>query len=225
MTAADEASDPALPDGVIGTARVTGADGAEVAGIEIVSDGTDELEVRLIGLTPQPEQPREVLFAPDPLAAGQDCFDSGLRVAVGTPDRPDGWSGVLHTGDFMAGDPSFLDEVVFTTTPDFAAAAQPIECGADIVARGVIEWTFSPLRADLNAVDSGVTGGARGDVEVSGDVPVTYVVAPDDLIDEVASRFGITRDDVFYLNPARLPSPMSETLRVGEVLNLSVERR
>ena len=69
MTAADEASDPALPDGVIGTARVTGADGAEVAGIEIVSDGTDELEVRLIGLTPQPEQPREVLFAPDPLAA------------------------------------------------------------------------------------------------------------------------------------------------------------
>ena len=58
-----------------------------------------------------------------------------------------------------------------------------------------------------------------------GDVPVTYVVAPDDLIDEVASRFGITRDDVFYLNPARLPSPMSETLRVGEVLNLSVERR
>lgn len=56
-------------------------------------------------------------------------------------------------------------------------------------------------------------------------MPVTYVVAPDDLIDEVASRFGITRDDVFYLNPARLPSPMSETLRVGEVLNLSVERR
>lgn len=45
-TATDAASDRQLPTGVIGSARVTGADGTSVAVVEIVSDGSDELEVR-----------------------------------------------------------------------------------------------------------------------------------------------------------------------------------
>ncbi|WP_448808702.1 hypothetical protein [Agromyces bauzanensis] len=222
---ADETSDPVLPDGVIGTARVTGMDGAQLALVEVISDGSDELEVRVTGLTPEPGQPREVLFAPEPLADGQRCYDAGLRVSVGSPDRPDGWAGVLHTGGFIVGDPSFLDEIVFTTAPNLATAAQPIECAADVVARGAIEWTFPPLRGDISVADDGATGGARGDVEIAQGRPVAYSVAPDDLIDEVAARFGITRDDLFYLNPTRLPSPMSETLQVGELLNLSADRR
>lgn len=224
-TTADAASDPQLPVGVIGTAHVTAADGARLGVVELVADGTDEIEVRLSELTPPPGKPREVLLAPNALAEGQTCYDTGLRVSVGSPDRPDGWAGVLYTGDFMMGDPGFLDEVVFTTGRDIANATEPIDCLADVVGRGVIEWTFEPLRSDLLAVDSGATGGARGEVEVIEGQPVSYLVAGNDLIDEVAARFGITRDDLFYLNPTRMPAPMSETLHVGEVLNLSVERR
>jgi hypothetical protein len=54
--------------------------------------------------------------------------------------------------------------------------------------------------------------------------PVAYTVAPNDLIPEVAGRFGITPDDAFYLNPAREGAeyPM---LYVNEVLNLNLRAR
>lgn len=224
-TAADAASGAQLPVGVIGTAHITAADGARLGVVELVADGTDEIEVRLSGLTPQPEQPRQVMFAPIALADGQTCFDTGVRFDVGSPDSPDGWSGVLHTGAMMAGDPSFLDEVVFTTSRDIASATEPLDCLADVVGRGVVEWTFEPLRSDLRVVDSGATGGAGGEVELIEGQPASYTVVGNDLIDEVAARFGITRDDLFYLNPTRTPDPMKATLDVGEVLNLSVAHR
>jgi hypothetical protein len=224
-TVAYAASGPQLPVGVIGTAHVTAADGARLGVVELVADGTDEIEVRLSGLTPQPENPRQIMFAPIALADGQTCFDTGVRFDLGSPDSPDGWSGVLYTGGEMVGDPSFFDEVVFTTGRDIANATEPLGCLADVVGRSVIEWTFEPLRGDLRVVDSGATGGARGEVELSEGQPMSYTVAGNDLIDEVAARFGITRDDLFYLNPTRIPAPMSVTLSVGEVLNLSVARR
>lgn len=109
--------------------------------------------------------------------------------------------------------------------PDPVADPGTLECLADVVGRGAIEWTFAPLRSDLAPVDRGTTGGARGETEVLEGRPVSYTVVGDDLIDEVAARFGITRDDLLYLNPTRMPSSMRETLDVGEVLNLSVDRR
>lgn len=50
-------------------------------------------------------------------------------------------------------------------------------------------------------------------------------VEPNDLIDEVAARFGITVDDLFYLNNSRIPNAGQHTLSVGERLNLSLADR
>jgi LysM repeat protein len=54
-------------------------------------------------------------------------------------------------------------------------------------------------------------------------VPTSYTVARNDLAEDVAARFGMTADDLFYLNPFRFPS--DEILRVGEELNLTVAAR
>lgn len=68
-------------------------------------------------------------------------------------------------------------------------------------------------------------GAARGDVEIvnNGDGRLTirveavgYTVATNDLIDEVAARFGMTADDIRYLNPLHGPK-----LRVNETIILN----
>lgn len=212
-----------LPAGIIGSAKLTGLDGADLGLVEFIADGSDEVEARLDGVPTDPLHPRDVLLSPRQLGDDETCFDNGLRFALGSPDRPGGWAGVVFLGGVMMGDPGFLDEVVLTSTP--VVGEHSPDCLADVVGRGSIEWTFEPLRSGIRAVDSGSTGGARGGITVEDGGPVAYEVVEDDLIDEVAARFALTRDDLFYLNPSRMPSPQSITLRVGEVLNLSLARR
>jgi len=94
-----------------------------------------------------------------------------------------------------------------------------------VVARARLVWTFGPLRPYLGTlVDGGTRSGAGGKVVIDATGrPVAYTVAPNDLLPEVAGRLGITPDDAFYLNPARLSEdPM---LQVDEVLNLNLRAR
>ena len=155
------------------------------------------------------------------LPQDQTCFDSGFRVPFGTFE---GGKASNNSGDFsiFSGDPSGIDQVVLVTIPAMPFTAD-LACLATVVARADIDWTFEPLRSSLSPVDSGVTGGARGVVDSIDGRPAAYTVEPNDLIDEVAARFGITVDDLYYLNDSR--SPNSHTLRVGERLNLLLADR
>lgn len=221
--AADASStEPAeLPTGVIGRAALLDVDGAAVGTIEVWRSGDELLEVRSDLVYGMDLDRSELVLAPRPIADDETCFDSGLRVALGAPsdDEPGRWG----VADLGSGDPSFLDEAVLVRGPlEFTGE---VECLAEIVAHGPIEWTFPPLRSGLVAVDGGATGGARGEAVVEDGAPVAYAVAAGDLIDEVAARFGLTADDVLYLNPARTPPSGMRTLHPGEVLNLVVERR
>lgn len=221
-TASSSAVEPAeLPNGVIGRATLVGADGSVAVSVEVSRSGDDLLEIRSLPAPGLDLARTELLLAPRPLADDATCFDEGLRYGLGTPveGEPARW-GVADLGE---GDPSFLDEAVLVRGP--AEATAETECFADIVARGPIEWTFTPLRTGLVASDAGATGGARGDATVEDGVPVAYTVARDDLIEEVAARLGITAGDLLYLNPDRSPPGGVSTLHPGEVLNLVVERR
>jgi len=100
------------------------------------------------------------------------------------------------------------------------------DCLAAVVASASIVWTMSPRRPDLKATDTGEMAGAKGALSVddSGAV-VSYTVAQGDTLSSIAQRFGISVDDLFYLNPARAPGLEDPSAYTGEVLNLSVADR
>lgn len=86
---------------------------------------------------------------------------------------------------------------------------------------------LSALRPYLDTLmDGGSRSAAGGEVVIDATGrPVAYTVAPNDLLPEVAGRFGITPDDAFYLNPARAGSPEYPMLDANEVLNLNLRAR
>ncbi|HET7739406.1 MAG TPA: hypothetical protein VFL67_02005, partial [Mycobacterium sp.] len=118
-------------------------------------------------------------------------------IVAGTPTDP-----LVMPLSLGRGDPSFISEIALTT---FRRPDDSNECINKVVARAPLRWTFDPLHPDLDTlVDGGPHGGAGGKVVVDASGrPVAYTVAPNDLLPEVAGRFSIRPDDVFYLNPAR----------------------
>ena len=94
--------------------------------------------------------------------------------------------------------------------------------GQPVVSTAPIEWTMTPLYPDLTVSDLGERPGANGIVTSEKDGPVSYSVAEDDRLDEIAARFGLTVDQLVWLNPRR-PDPTA--VYNNETLNLSPSRR
>jgi hypothetical protein len=67
--------------------------------------------------------------------------------------------------------------------------------------------------------------GATGDVTKKAGHPLSYTVVADDNLSVIASRFSLTLEQLFYLNPARLPGPTDPVAHAGEILNLSKSNR
>lgn len=113
----------------------------------------------------------------------------------------------------FAGDPSLIRELIIR---DFDAPNGLDECAAAPAATAVLDWSYEPLRRGLRGVDTGATGGARGEAKLEDGVVVGYTVVADDLIEEVAARFQLTPEDIRYLNPEVGPK-----LRTGETVTVN----
>ncbi|MEP6478598.1 MAG: LysM domain-containing protein [Rhodoglobus sp.] len=165
----------------------------------------------------------ELLLNPVALGPAETCLDTGFRVTLGrlSADATQDF----HLGDMVdiaGGDPTFLDEVVLTQV---IPADVENDCAATVVAAAPLTWTLPDRRPDLTVVDSGPADGANGTVALDGTTPLTYTVADGDTLELIAERFGITTDDVFYLNPTRIPNPKDPIAHTGEIFNLSKAHR
>ena len=210
-----------LPTGTIGSGPLT-SDNGTTGTVRFSFDGA-LLTLSIDDLVSPTTDAVAAVIAVHALPPDQTCFDSGFRVPFGTFE---GGKATNNSGDFsiFSGDPSGIDQVILVTIPEWPFPSDTT-CLATVVARADIRWTFEPLRSYLHPVDSGVTGGARGVTESIDGRLSAYTVEPNDLIDEVAARFGITVDDIFYLNNSRIPNAGQHTLSVGERLNLSLADR
>ena len=94
---------------------------------------------------------------------------------------------------------------------------------ASNVASAILDWKIPDMRPGLMIEDSGKTGGANGDVTLVDGEPVTYTITRDDLLPEIAARFGVTVDDLNYLNPTG--STSVPPLWTGDTINLSKDHR
>lgn len=143
------------------------------------------------------------------------CNDDGIAYVTGTvTSAPD------QDIDLQDGSPALYSDLDYlgalAITPEEGA---PGWCDARRYGTAPLRWTVpSSIRA-LAASDDGATAGATGRVRTAGGRPTRYTVAADDRIEDVARRFGITSDDLLYLNPLRERGSDS-TLYTGEVLNL-----
>ena len=221
QTTPSGATQASVPIGTIGSGTLT-SDNGTTGVVHFGFDG-ELLTLTIDDLVSPTAVTVQAMVAVHPLPASQTCFDRGPRIAFGTFD---GGLGTGNSGDLriFSGDPSGIDQVILVTTPAEPFTAD-LGCLATVVARADVDWTFAPLRSHLEPVDSGATGGARGAVESIDRRPASYTVAPNDLIDEVATRFGISVGDLFYLNDFRQPTAHQRTLRVGERLNLLLSNR
>ena len=92
-----------------------------------------------------------------------------------------------------------------------------------VIAAAPIVWSVPDFYPGLTLKDSGPASYARGTVTSYGGQPASYTVWGNDNSQAVATRFGITQDQLFYLNP-QLRRGDTELLRDTR-LNLSVAYR
>lgn len=119
-------------------------------------------------------------------------------------------------------DPTYFDTVIMTHHDPNSLAN---ECYVPVLSSAVLTWTLPDMRPGLVVADSRETSGARGQVKLQDGAPLTYTVAPNDTAASVATRFGMTVDDLFYLNPIRTTIIEYPMLQIGELLNVSKEDR
>lgn len=212
-----------FPDLPSGTVVATGQfEGSTTGTVELVVTDGGMYEVRLTDLVTDVVAPYSLLLSPYPLTEDRTCLDMFV-FDLGDPTL--NGTGPFPIGPFEAWgyDPSFLDGAALGQYIE--ADATENDCLRTIVARAPFTWDFPDLRPDLKVVDSGPVVGAMGEVELENGEPASYTVAPDDILEEIAARFGVTVDDLFYLNPGRLPSPRDPIAYADEVLNLSRDNR
>lgn len=92
------------------------------------------------------------------------------------------------------------------------------ECTWGSVAEAPITWNLVDRRPNLLAVDGGAREGANGEVTLESGQPAAYVIAEGDSADAIAERFGISRDDLGFLNPY---FDFSGYIEPGDILVLS----
>ncbi len=119
-------------------------------------------------------------------------------------------------------DPSHLGTLV---TYSAAAPGQdvPVEIAADkVLAVTSVRWSVPARQTNVHPKDAGARANATGSVTATtaGGAPKSYTVAPDDLIGDVAARFGITVRALVWLNEGVQVFGEDQHLYEGTSLNL-----
>ena len=227
-TLVEPAAPAAAPRPTLDGGRVvaTGTLAGDVAGtVTITATGDDGFVVRIDDLDTELDGTFSAYLSTETFVPGEYCASTrpGFH-AYGdfapAPTYSFALGGFGH-GDSPWPDPAYLDDLVLTRS------GVPLEdCFYAVAAVAPLAWTMPDMRPGLVVTDSGPTGGAQGDVELSNDRPLAYTVVDDDLLAEISARFGINLDDLLCLNPARVvPGDDPALAYVGETLNLDPANR
>jgi hypothetical protein len=225
---AEPAADPkptvAPPQLEPGTVVATGRLGGDplVAGDVEIRAVKSGFELRLLNFTMTHGGDVRVAVSPRTVEPGTKCTSSIMTLSWGSPFEYADLIFPLYDDGFTDGDPSYLRSVLIEIYDGEAFAKG---CYISVLSSAVLDWTLPDMRPGLEVVDKGKTGGANGEVTVVDGVPVSYTVAPNDIAAEVAARFNISIEDLFYLNPTRMTIIEYPLLQLGEELNVSKAHR
>ena len=116
--------------------------------------------------------------------------------------------GILDNYHGPAGSPVLYKDRVFIYQDANPAPGQTAFVGAfdkatgKVLAVASVAWSVPPRQTNIVPVDSGAVAFASGTLEATtaSGAPKRYTVAPDDLIDVVAQRFGISVSALLFMN-------------------------
>jgi hypothetical protein len=130
----------------------------------------------------------------------------------------------LVTGGLTAppADRWLLDPTLFRTLVVVRTGAPNTTCASSTAP---IVWRIQPFRADLTPEDGGAVDGASGAPTLVQGRLRAYTVRMDDTLDRIADRFGLTLDELLYLNPLGVDPDHPQDLQAGTALNLDAAHR
>ena len=118
--------------------------------------------------------------------------------------------------------PSYLAALVtYSSAP--SATGVPVELGPDkVLAVNTVRWSVPVRQSNVHPVDHGAIANAGGTVTATtaAGAPKRYKVAAGDTTDAVAQRFGITVQDLVWLNAGNGTLGSGQTLYATTTLNL-----
>ncbi len=119
-------------------------------------------------------------------------------------------------------DPAHLGTLVTYSAAD-PGQDVPVEIAADkVLAVSGVRWSVPARQTNVHPADGGQRSGATGPVTATtpSGAPKSYTVAPDDLIGDVAARFGISVRALVWLNDGVQVFGTDQHLYEGTTLNL-----
>ncbi|MFF1632557.1 LysM peptidoglycan-binding domain-containing protein [Leifsonia sp. NPDC058248] len=120
------------------------------------------------------------------------------------------------------GQPSYLSTLV-TYSSVASADGVPVELGPNkVLAVDTVHWSVPVRQSNVHPVDSGARQFAAGSVtsRTAGGAPRGYLVAQGDTTTIVAQRFGISVEDLIWLNPDLPGDGGNQYLYTSTKLNL-----
>lgn len=206
-----------IPEGqVVATGAFTNASGQVTGDVAIAAAADATFVLSITGFSSSIAT-AEFSASGEPIAPDQRCFAEPWRMGFGTHEGPD------IELELPLDDPSFIAAISLTTLPVESSA----DCTLEYVGYANLTWDIPDLRPDLVVVDGGAIEHAHGTVELdAAGTPSSYTTVDGDRISSIAKRFGLSQDDLRYLNPtSTLISSSSLDVVAGEILNLSKDGR
>jgi hypothetical protein len=121
------------------------------------------------------------------------------------------------------GQPSYLGTLVtYSSAPD--ANGVPVELGPDkVLAVNSVSWNIPVRETNVHPVDGGTRAYAAGTVTATtaSGAPASYLIAAGDITSVVADRFGISVQDLIWLNANLQVFGDQQYLYEGTTLNLN----
>ncbi|MGN8049049.1 LysM domain-containing protein [Curtobacterium sp. 22159] len=187
----------------------------------VVANGDDTFTAQYSGVTSTLPVPIGVGLFDLPRKVGDGLTYHGVGDrTLGGPTQGPIAADVPLTGSGV--DPSHLG-VLVTYSAAAAGADVPVEISSDkVLAVTSVRWSVPQRTTNVHPVDSGARPNATGTVtgKTATGAPKAYTVAPDDLIGDVAARFGITVKALVWLNEGVQVFGEDQHLYEGTTLNL-----
>jgi hypothetical protein len=120
------------------------------------------------------------------------------------------------------GPPSYLGTLV-TYSSATSTSGIPVELGPNkVLAVSAVHWSIPLRQTNVHPVDGGSRAYASGTVtaRTATGAPKSYLIAPNDLTSVVAQRFGISVEDLIWLNHNLQVFGDQQYLYEGTTLNL-----
>ncbi|MCM3521924.1 LysM domain-containing protein [Curtobacterium sp. P97] len=225
------ASEAAVPDPVLtpipaGTVLTEGDVASPKGSIHfhyrVVADGDDTFTAQFSGVTSSLPVPIGAGFFERERTVGDGLTYAGVGDTVlGGPTSAPVAKDVPLDGSGV--DPSGLVTLVVSSAADPGQADLPIEIAAGkVLAVAPVRWSVPERQTNVHPVDGGARSNASGPVTATtaSGAPRSYTVAPDDLIGDVAARFGISVKALVWLNADVQVFGDDQYLYEGTTLNL-----